>query len=201
MQDFFASLSARAQALVETLGAPGLLIVAFIDSSFLTLPEVADLLVILLSIRSPAEWPFFALMTTAGSVMGSYALFAIGRKGGEALLKRQFHERHIDRGLEWYRRFGIWVLVVPAVLPPPTPFKLFVLLAGVAGIGRRKFIVAVAAGRGFRYSAEAYLATLYGEDTLRFLQRNVFTWILPAAGLVVLVALIWWAWRRRIART
>ena len=140
-------------------------------------------------------------MTTAGSVLGSYLLYLIGRKGGDALLKRQFHERHIDRALNWYRRYGAWMLVVPAILPPPMPFKLFVLLAGVAGIGRRRFTISVALGRGFRYGVEAYLATLYGENTLVYIRQNAITWLLPVMFLLVAAGLLWWLRRRRIART
>ena len=194
--NFIHGIAARAQALAESLGGPGLFIVAFVDSSFLTLPEVADILVVLFAIRSPADWPYFVAMTTAGSVAGSYALYLVGRKGGEALLRRRFHERHVDRGLGWYRRFGAWVLVVPATLPPPTPFKLFVLVAGVAGVDRRGFLAAVAVGRGVRYGVEAYLATLYGEQALRFVQENAFKWAIPAILALVALIVAWLLWRR-----
>ena len=189
-------LATRAQALAEALGGPGLRIVAFVDSSLLTLPEVADILVVLFAIRSPGDWPYFAAMTTAGSVMGSYVLYLVGRKGGEALLRRRFHERHVDRGLAWFRQFGAWTLVVPAMMPPPMPFKLFVLVAGVAGVERRRLLAAVAIGRGFRYGAEAYLATLYGEQALRFIQENAFRWAVPAVLAVVAASAAWLLWRR-----
>ena len=189
-------LAARAQALAEALGGPGLLLVAFVDSSFLTLPEVADLLVVLFTIRTPDDWAYFAAMTTVGSVTGSYALYAIGRKGGEALLRRKFHERHVDRGLEWYRRFGALVLSVPAMLPPPMPFKIFVLVAGVAGVQRRSFLTAVVLGRGLRYGGEAYLAKLYGDRALRFLEQNITDWLLPVVLALAALAAGWWLWQR-----
>ena len=191
------SLSARAQALAESLGGPGLMLVAFVDSSFLTLPEVADLLVVMFTIRSPGEWAYFAAMTTAGSVTGSFALYAIGRKGGEALLRKRIHERHVDRVLSWYRRFGALVLVVPALLPPPMPFKAFVLLAGLAGVERGRFLLAVAFGRGLRYGGEALLAKWYGDAALRFLEQNLVTWLLPIVGTVAVITAGWWVWRRR----
>jgi membrane protein YqaA with SNARE-associated domain len=195
--NLLSALGARAQALAESLGAPGLMLVAFVDSSFLTLPEVADFLVVMFTIRSPDEWAYFAAMTTAGSVCGSYALYAIGRKGGEALLRRKIHERHVDRVLGWYQRFGAFVLIVPALLPPPMPFKVFVLLAGLAGVRRSRFVIAVAAGRGLRYGGEALLAKWYGDAALRFLEQNLITWLLPIAGAAAVVAVGWWVWRRR----
>lgn len=198
--NFIHGLASKAQALAESMGGPGLLIVAFVDSSFLTLPEVADILVVLFAIRSPADWLYFAAMTTTGSVAGSYVLYLIGRKGGEALLKRQFHERHVDRGLAWFRRFGAGVLVIPAMLPPPMPFKLFVLVAGVAGVDRRRLLSAIAIGRGIRYGGEAYLATLYGEQALRFVQENAFKWAVPAVLAVVVLIAAWLLWRRITAR-
>ena len=198
--NFIHGIAARAQALAESLGAPGLLIIAFVDSSFLTLPEVADILVVLFAIRSPADWLYFAAMTTVGSVAGSYVLYLIGRKGGEALLRRQFHERHVDRGLAWFRRFGAWVLIVPATLPPPTPFKLFVLVAGVAGVERGRFIASVALGRGLRYGGEAYLATLYGEQAVRFVQDNALKWAIPVILAIATPIAVWLVWRRLTSR-
>jgi membrane protein YqaA with SNARE-associated domain len=193
---FLQSLAARAQAFAESLGGPGLLIVAFVDSSFLTLPEVADILVVLFAVRSPDYWLYFSAMTTLGSIAGSFTLFYIGRKGGEALLRRNFHERHVDRGLAWFKRFGAWVLVLPAMLPPPMPFKLFVLLSGVAGVARLPFIAAVATGRGLRYGGEAYLATLYGEEVLSFIKNNAFEWALPVLAAILLPVTLWWLWHK-----
>jgi membrane protein YqaA with SNARE-associated domain len=134
--EFMHSFAGRVQAFAEGLGGPGLMLVAFVDSSFLTLPEVADILVVVFTIREPSRWWYFSGMTTLGSLAGSYVLFLVGRKGGEALLRRQFHERHVDRGLEWFKKYGALVLIIPAMLPPPMPFKIFVLLAGVSGVSR-----------------------------------------------------------------
>jgi len=198
--DTLRGLGARVQGLAEALGGPGLVLVAFIDSSFLTLPEVADVLIVLFTIRSPDDWLYFACMTTVGSVAGSYALYLIGRRGGEAMLRRRFHERHIDRGLAWFRRFGSLMIIVPATLPPPMPFKIFVLLAGVSGVERGRFILSVAVGRGARYIGEALLARLYGEAALRFVQQNTMGVLVPAVAFLATVAGVWFAWRRWIRR-
>lgn len=193
------TFAGRVQALAEGLGGPGLVLVAFIDSSFLTLPEVADILVVTFTIREPSRWWYFSGMTTLGSIAGSYALFMVGRKGGEALLRRNFHERHVDRGLEWFRKYGALVLIIPAMLPPPMPFKIFVLMAGVSGVSRGPFLAALAAGRGARYGGEALLARAYGQQALVFVTENASRLFIPAGGLLVAVIGIWWLrrWRRQ----
>lgn len=190
------SLSAWVQHVAEGLGGPGLALVAFFDSSFLTLPEVADLLVAVFTIREPSQWLYFAAMTTLGSVAGCYALYLVGRKGGEALLRRQFHERHVDCGLSWFQRYGAFVLIVPALLPPPMPFKIFVLLAGVSGVPTAQFLAAVAFARGLRYGGFALLAYYYGNWALRLLKENVYDVILPVVGIAAVLGLGVWLWYR-----
>ena len=201
--EFIHSFAGRVQAVAEGLGGPGLMLVAFIDSSFLTLPEVADILVVMFTIREPSRWWYFSGMTTVGSMAGSYALYLVGRKGGEAMLRRNFHERHVDRGLEWFKKYGSLVLIIPAMLPPPMPFKIFVLLAGVSGVSRGPFLAALLTGRGARYGGEALLARAYGERALDFVTDNASRVFLPAAGVLVVAIAIWllWRWRqqRRIA--
>ena len=195
--EFIYTFAGRVQAFAEGLGGPGLVLVAFIDSSFLTLPEVADILVVVFTIREPSRWWYFSGMTTLGSMAGSYALFLVGRKGGEALLRRNFHERHVDRGLEWFKKYGALVLIIPAMLPPPMPFKIFVLAAGVARMPPVEFLIAVAIGRGIRYFGEGLLALWYGERALTFLRNNAHTvglWL----GLIVLAGGVGWVlWKKR----
>ena len=195
-------LSVSVQQFAESWGAPGLTLVAFVDSSFLTLPELADILIVVFSIRQPHLWLYFAAMTTLGSVAGSSALYAVGRKGGEALVRRGFHERHIDRSLAWFQRHGAVALVVPAMLPPPMPFKLFVLMAGVSGVRTLPFVTAVTIGRGLRYSGVAWLARVYGHDALTFIEgRFSISLLWPILGLTVVLVGGWWLWRRLRTRT
>jgi membrane protein YqaA with SNARE-associated domain len=192
----FHQLIAGIEHLAESWGAPGLAAIAFVDSSFFTLPEVADFLVVIYTIRQPDQWLYFAAMTTLGSAVGCYALFILGRKGGEALVRRGFHERHVDRVLDWFRRHGALVLIIPAILPPPMPLKLFVLLAGVCGLRSVPFLVAVVIGRMLRYGGEAWLARKYGESAARFMQERATDFFWPTVGVIVAAGLIWWLWRR-----
>jgi len=182
------------QGFALAIGAPGLFLITFLDSSFLSLPEIADLLLVLMVIEHPHRMILYAAMATAGSVAGCYAIYYIARKGGEAFVRRRFHERHVERGLELFNRYGVWALIVPSVLPPPAPFKIFVLLAGVAGMSPLRFAGAVAAGRGARYFGEALLALWYGKAAIAFLDDN----LKPVAwGTTVLMAaaVVYWIWR------
>jgi membrane protein YqaA with SNARE-associated domain len=186
-------------AFAAGLGAPGLVLVAFLDSSFLSLPEVTDFLVVVLVIKQPELWVWHALFATVGSVAGCYALYYLGRRGGDAVLRRRFTAHNIERGLELFRRYGLLAIVVPSILPPPMPFKIFVLLAGVAHVRPLTFIVAAMVGRLFRYGSEALLAYWYGEEATRFIRQN-----LPAVSLwlgvaIAVLAVGYIVWRRRRA--
>jgi membrane protein YqaA with SNARE-associated domain len=153
-------------------GGIGLFVVAALDSSFLSFPQVNDLLIIYLSTKTPALMPYYAGMTTAGSILGCFILYAFARRGGEVFLRKRFSGERVERGLALYQRHGLLAVVVPSLLPPPTPFKLFVLLAGAAGVSPWKFGLAIAIGRGIRYFGQGYLAVLYGEAAVELVREN-----------------------------
>jgi membrane protein YqaA with SNARE-associated domain len=179
-----------------SLGGPGLFVVAFLDSSFISLPQINDLLVVLMVVRNKALMPYYALMATAGSVAGCYVLYLIAERGGEAFLAKRLKRGHVERALALYRRRGVLALMVPAVLPPPAPFKLFVLLAGVAEVRPLAFVASIAIARGLRYLIIGALAVRYGDyalDMLREHGREAALWV---AVLLVAAAIAWWLLRR-----
>jgi len=190
-------LLAWVQGFALSLGGPGLFIIAFLDSSFLSFPEVCDLLIVWLTVRHKERMLFYALMTTAGSIAGCFALYLVGQRGGEAFLKRRFKAGHVERAMAVFRRYGLLAVIVPSLLPPPMPFKIFVLAAGVAKVRRFDFLVAVAIGRGIRYFGEGFLALWYGEAAIGFVRENARMVGLIMAGLVVIGAIGWFWWRRR----
>jgi membrane protein YqaA with SNARE-associated domain len=143
-------------------GGFGLMVLAICDSSFVSLPEVNDLLLMTFAINDPSSMVKFALLTTLGSVIGCSLLYAVGRKGGEAFLRKTFADERLVKVQSWYQRHGILAVIVPSLLPPPTPFKIFVLSAGTFGISWPKFLTAVVIGRGIRYFSEGILAVMYG---------------------------------------
>ena len=187
-----------AEALADwagALGGPGLFFVAFLDSSFLSLPEINDALVILLVIRHKERMAYYALMATLGSITGCFVLYYLARLLGHVLLKR-FQGRRLEQAARLFDRYGVRAVAVASILPPPAPFKIFVLLAGVAKVSPLHFAVAIGAGRGFRYFGEAYLALRYGDQWIEFLRDNSQTVALTVAALV-LGGLAYLIWRHR----
>ena len=185
------------QGVAVTLGGPGLLIIGFLDSSFLSFPEVNDLLLVSMVMQHPHRLPYYAFMATLGSVLGCLTLYLLARKGGEAFLRKRFKAQHIDRGLRLFQKYGLLVIIVPALLPPPAPFKIFVLMAGVASIPLWQFLTAIAIARGVRYGGEGLLAVWYGERAFTFLHDNAKTIGLALAGTALVLGGVWIAWKRR----
>jgi membrane protein YqaA with SNARE-associated domain len=186
--------------LAERLGAPGLALIAFLDSSFLSLPQVGDALIVALTIQHPERWMYYSAATTLGSTAGCFVLYWIARKGGEAFLRRRFSAERIEKGLGLFRRHGLLAVIVPAFLPPPTPFKVFVLLAGLAGVRPVAFVIGIAIGRAFRFGLEGWLAYKYGPQATEYIKENLATASLIAAGVVLLIGVALILSRKR-ART
>ena len=188
----------RIQMFALALGGPGLFLIAFLDSSFLSFPEVVDLVIVIAITAEKQRVIYYPLLATLGSVAGCFALYLVGVKGGEAFLRKRLHERHVDRALAVFQRHGLLTIVVPSLLPPPFPFKPFVLAAGVAGIRPVDFLVAVALGRGMRYFGEGLLAFFYGERAARFIRENAGAASLVIAALFLAGGLGWiWYHKRR----
>jgi membrane protein YqaA with SNARE-associated domain len=182
------------QPFAAGLGGPGLVLVAFLDSSFIPLPEVPDFMLVWFVVQHPSRWLYYAALTTAGSVAGCYVLYSVFRKGGEAMLKRRFRPERLERGLGIIRRYGLLAVVVPAILPPPAPFKIFVILAGASAIPVRRFLAAVVIGRGLRYFSEAYLAYHYGDAAIAYISENLaplFFWVAVTVAVLGVAYIVW----------
>ena len=182
--------------LALSLGGPGLFAVAFLDSSFISLPQINDLLVVLMVVRNKAWMPYYAAMATLGSVAGCYVLYLIAERGGEAFLAKRLKAGHTERALALYRKRGVLALMVPAILPPPAPFKLFVLMAGVAGVRPLPFVLSIAAARGLRYLALGALAIRYGDAALELMRTRGSVIAIWVAVIIVAAALGWWLVKR-----
>ena len=192
-----ARIVAWVQSVALAIGGPGLFFIAFLDSSFLSLPEINDLLVVLLVIQNKERMLYYALMATLGSLAGCLVLYYIGRKGGAALARRRFGGPSMERALALYQRYGALAIAIPAVLPPPSPFKVFVLLAGIAGVPVLHFATVIALARGFRYTAEAWLAVRYGDQAIALIEENGRALSIALAVVVIGSVLAWLIWRSR----
>jgi membrane protein YqaA with SNARE-associated domain len=170
-------------AFAGSLGAPGLFLISFLDSSVLTFPVINDLLLIELSIQHPGRMPVYALLAMLGSVLGCVLLFYIAEKGGEAL----FHKHAGDRAQaihNWVVHNGFWGMLFAALLPPPTPFKVFVVAAGVFEIRLASFVSAITIARLIRYFGIGFLAIRFGHEALPFLKQHIW----GVSALLILLA-------------
>jgi membrane protein YqaA with SNARE-associated domain len=189
----------RLRALALAWGAPGLFVVAFLDSSFLPLPGITDLLLIVLVTRHPDGVLWYILGAIAGSTGGCLTMHAMGRKGGEALVRSRFSGPRVERAMDTLQRYGVVSVLIPSLLPPPAPFKIFVLLAGVVGISAAKFATAIALGRGLRYFALGWLAMRYGPRASTYLAEHGTAASLTLAGALgaALATYLVWSKARR----
>jgi membrane protein YqaA with SNARE-associated domain len=168
-----------------TFGAFGLFVVALLDSTFVPLPSSVDALMLLLSTAYPSWMLLYALMATSGSALGCLILYLISRRAGARALNR-FSERRKARVKHLIERYDIMAVLVATLLPPPFPFKLFVVTAGVFRFSLVRFMLAIVVGRGFRFLLEGYFAVRFGPEAKEILAKY-YPWI--GMGLVAVILL------------
>jgi membrane protein YqaA with SNARE-associated domain len=156
------------QGIVASTGGVGLFLIALLDSSVLTFPVINDLLLIDLSIHYPSRMLYYAAMATLGSVGGCLLLYYIARKGGEAMFRKSAGPR-AERIQAWTKRNGFVSILATALLPPPAPFKIFVVAAGALEMPVQTFVLGLTMARGLRFFAEGYLAVKYGDQGTQYL--------------------------------
>ena len=174
-----------AQYLVA-FGPFGIFAIALLDSALIPLPGGPDAVMILLSAARPRWMPLYALAGTLGSVIGCVILYYISRRAGGRALERFTAEKRA-RVKELVDRYDVLSVLVASVLPPPFPFKLFVITAGVFRLSVLRFAAAVAVGRAFRFLLEGYVAVRYGERAKDFMASNYPVIGLSVAALIVVV--------------
>ena len=191
-------IASRVYALAVALGAPGLFLVAFLDSSFLSLPEIADILVVSMVTGNKTRVVLYVVCATLGSLAGCLIMYFIGKKGGAALVKKRFASGSVERAMNAFERHGMMAVLIPSILPPPAPFKIFVLLAGVAGISTPRFALAIILGRGARYAILGFLAVRYGDQAMAYMHAHGATVSLVIVGILAagFVAYLLWSKRR-----
>ena len=154
------------------LGGLGLIPLGLLDNSPIPLPGIMDVATIVLSARQQQLWLYYALMATAGSVIGGFASYRLARKGGKEALERRFSPRKVDKVCKIFERWGFGAIAIPALLPPPVPMVPFLFAAGAMQYPVRKFLVALTLGRISRYMILAYLAARYGRQIIAFIASH-----------------------------
>lgn len=180
------------------VAAPAMILIGTLDSSLLSLPEINDYLVVTRCYSDPKSVFYFPLFAAAGSVLGCLILYTIMRRGGQAVIRKRFTPENIARVERAYARYGFLALAVPALLPPPMPFKIFVATAGALEFPRWRFVVTVMIARSLRYFVEGALAVYYGERVLIFLRVNGL-FILSIVGGVLIAGIAVYILVRHIA--
>ncbi|HSS20290.1 MAG TPA: VTT domain-containing protein [Pyrinomonadaceae bacterium] len=176
-------------ALPIYFAAPAMIVIGALDSSLLSLPEINDYLVVGRCFKQPSAAFYFPLFAATGSVLGCLLLYTIMRRGGQALLRRRFKRENIERVERAYARYGFLAIAIPALLPPPMPFKIFVATAGTLEYPRWKFLLTVMIARSVRYYVEGVLAVFYGRRVLLFMKDNGLVIGSVVASLLVLFVL------------
>jgi membrane protein YqaA with SNARE-associated domain len=175
--------------MLPTLGGVGLLLSAFIDSSFVPLPLVTDLLLMELSSRHPMRMPYYAAMAAFGSLAGCIWIYWLARKGGQAFYRRtQGHPP--GRIRKYIQEYPMASVFLPAVAPFPVPFKPFVIAQGVFQVPFVTFVMGTLLGRGSLFFLEAFLGARYGAAAKQFLVDQKWASIALALGLVLVFFLV-----------
>ena len=192
---FFNSLSSSIGHVLALYGG-GLFVLSFLDSSFIPFPGINDIALIVLASKHPARSPFYALLSTLGSLLGCFVMYGIARGGGRlAGGKRSSTKR--NRARRWLEQNEFVSMLVMALLPPPAPLKFFVIAAGALRMNMVNFGAALLVGRSLRFAAIAWLGAHYGAEAEAYLKKNL-TWAsLVTIVLVIALALIFRWWKAR----
>jgi len=192
---FFKLLIVKLGQVLALYGGWGLLGISFLDSSFVPLPSANDLLLIHLSSQHPERALLYALASTVGSVLGAYVIYGLAR-GGAKFLWRRKSSAAMTRARAWLERNEFVSILVMSLLPPPAPFKVFLITAGALRVNAARFGVALLVGRGLRFGSEALLGARYGAQAEAYLKEH-FVWAsLVLVGLIVALTLL----QRRLGR-
>jgi membrane protein YqaA with SNARE-associated domain len=182
------------------LGGPGLILLGVADNSVVPLPGSMDAFTIVLSASRKDLWWYYAIMATIGAVLGGYLTYRLGAKGGKETLEKKISKRRAEKVYHIFERYGFWSVSIGAVCPPPVPIVPFLIAAGALQYPRRKFLAALALGRAVRFTAVAYLGSIYGRRIFRWIALYYRPALYVLIGLAViggLAALYFWKRHRR----
>jgi membrane protein YqaA with SNARE-associated domain len=171
-------------------GGPGLVALGIADNSVVPLTGSMDVLTIWLAASQRQLWFYYAIMATVGAVLGGYITYALARKGGKEAIEHKLNRQKAEKIVARFERWGFWAVFTGAILPPPFPLVPVLVAAGATQYPRRKFIGALAAGRGVRYSIVAGMGALYGDWIVSFFSRYYKPALLILIGAAVVGGVI-----------
>ncbi|HVA01460.1 MAG TPA: VTT domain-containing protein [Terriglobia bacterium] len=187
---FLVHLAGKLQHSLLLYGGWGLLGIATLDSAGISMPGVKDLLLMYLSSRDPGRAWIYVLSCTLGTVAGSFVIYTIGRTGVR-LLKRKPSDQEMSRAKKWLAKNDFLSVVIASLLPPPLPFKPFLLGSGALRMSPLRFTGALVVGGGLRFGAEAWIGVRYGAGGQTFLKQNIIWISLAFVAIVVVTALLY----------
>jgi membrane protein YqaA with SNARE-associated domain len=183
--------------LLQHLGIWGVFAIAFADSALLGMP--VDAIVAAYVYQDRKRLLFYVVMASLGSALGSIPLYIIGYVGGETVLRKRISDERFLRIHRSFERHEFWALMFPGMLPPPMPFKIFVLAAAVFEMRFRDFLAAIFAGRFVRFFVLAMLTLWFGPQIVGIMgsvfRRHIY-WVLGVVVVGILLGLVWWRSRK-----
>lgn len=198
MMEWFLEISRQVVTMPVSLAAPLMILIGALDSSLLSLPEVNDYITIARVANNPHEVYYFPVFPAIGSMVGCLLLYHIAKRG-EQFVSRRFHPRQLDRVKGIYRRWGLIALIIPALLPPPMPFKVFVVTAGVLGYPVGRFALVIMIARTIRYYFWGTLAYFFRDEVRKmidWLGENLLEILFALLILLVIVLASRWYFKR-----
>jgi membrane protein YqaA with SNARE-associated domain len=182
-------IATRVWRWLRHLGGLGLIFLGVADNSVVPLPGSMDVLTIWLAARQPSWWLYYAGMATLGALIGGYITYGLARKGGKEAFERKLPKRKAEKVYQRFERWGFWAVVIPAILPPPFPIVPFLLAAGALQYSKKKFLGALALGRGIRFTIVAVLGAVYGNHIVRFFSKYYKPALYILIGLAVVAGI------------
>ena len=179
----------------------GLFVLSFLDSSFMPFPGLNDVALIVLASKHPARSPFYALLSTLGSLLGCYVMYGIARGGGRLAGGGKRGSSKRNRARRWLEQNEFVSMLVMALLPPPAPLKIFVIAAGALRMNIVNVGAALLVGRSLRFAAIAWLGAHYGAEAEAYLKKNLAWASLVTIVLVIVLTLLFRWWKVRQAAT
>lgn len=180
------------------LGGPGLILIGIVDNSIVPVTGSMDVLTIWLAASRRDIWYYYAIMATAGAVLGAYITYSLARKGGKEALEHKLSRKRIDRVCRRFERWGFGAVAIPAIMPPPFPLVPFLLAAGALQYSRKKFLFALTLGRGVRFTVVAGLGAIYGSSIVGFFSRYYEPAIIALVVLAIVSGLLSYLEYRRL---